>query len=95
MYDAILRGVADWGLGVEVDSHLYPEVASRRCLGHSGWRTLAAFADAGNGLVLAFGTNGMPDESRHRERHLEVTSAVYQDLGIAPTRPLEQVVEPA
>jgi CubicO group peptidase (beta-lactamase class C family) len=91
MYDAIHRGVIDWGLGVEVDSHLYPEASSRRTAGHAGWRTLAAFVDMGNGLVLAFGTNGMPDETRHRVRHLEVTRAVYEDLGLAPAQPAEQL----
>lgn len=94
MYDAILRGVVHWGLGVEVDSHLYPEAASRRTLGHAGWRTLAAFVDAPHGLVMAFATNGLPDETTHRVRHLEVTQAVYEDLGIAPTRPAEQPTQP-
>lgn len=91
MLDHTFQHVLDWGLGFIVDSNLYgadtvpygygPH-ASRRTYGHSGYRSVVAFADPGPRLVVALAFNGTPTHEAHEARVRAVLGAVYEDLGL-------------
>ncbi len=91
MFDETFRHVMDWGLGVIIDSKKYgPGVpygfgpyASARTFGHGGSQSSLGFADPDHGLAAAIVFNGLPGEARHDRRMKRVTSALYEDLGLA------------
>ena len=92
MIDATFRARLDSGLGVIVNSAHYGEpdapygygpFAGARTYGHSGARSSTAFCDPESGLVVALAVNGMPGDDDHRRRFERLTTALYQDLGLA------------
>lgn len=96
MYDHTFSHVLDWGLGFIVDSNQhgaetvpygYGPHCSRRTFGHSGYRSVAAFADPRHRLVVALAVNGTPSARAHEARTRAVLAAVYEDLGLAKARP--------
>jgi CubicO group peptidase (beta-lactamase class C family) len=96
MVDATFRTRLDWGLGFIVNSAHYgdPAVpygygphAGPRTWGHSGSRSSTAFHDPDAGLTVACAVNGMPDDSRHRERFERLLGAVYLDLELGSSSP--------
>lgn len=83
MFDETFRVVIDWGLGFVIDSMIYGRHCSPRTFGHGGFRSSVAFADPECEVVAAVVTNGMPDDRRHYPRFSAISSAIYEDLGIA------------
>ncbi len=92
LVDQTFRKAMDWGLGfipnpaVHGDPdvpYAYGRHASRRAVGHSGYRSSTAFADPEHGLVVVLILNGTPSDERHAERMRRLTEAVYEDLGLA------------
>ncbi|MEO8277463.1 MAG: serine hydrolase domain-containing protein [Thermoanaerobaculia bacterium] len=92
MIDLTFRAKLDWGLGVIVNSAHYGEAvvpygygahAGPRTFGHSGARSSTAFLDPEAGLVVALAVNGMAPDEVHRQRFERLTTAVYEDLGLA------------
>ena len=73
----------DWGLGLIVGGFLFGRHASPRAYGHGGARSSVAFCDPEHGLVIAFVVNGMPKPQDHYRRQSALTSAIYEDLGLA------------
>jgi len=92
LYDHTFRHVMDWGLGFILDSNQYgadtvpygygPH-ASRRTFGHSGYRSVSAFADPRHRLAVALAFNGTPTHEAHERRVRSVLGALYQDLELA------------
>jgi CubicO group peptidase (beta-lactamase class C family) len=60
----------------------YGPHASRRAVGHSGYRSSTAFCDPTHGLVVAAGVTGTPADEAHGRRFEELTTAIYDDLGL-------------
>lgn len=71
---------------VELPYH-YGPYASRRAVGHSGYRSSTAFVDPPHGLVVALAVTGTPSDAAHAERFREVLAAIYEDLGLAAASP--------
>lgn len=67
---------------VELPYH-YGAHASRRAVGHSGYRSSTAFVDPPHGLVVALAVTGTPSDAAHAARFREVLAAIYEDLGLA------------
>lgn len=93
MHDHTFNRVLDWGLGFICNSSRYgPDTApygygphaSRRAFGHSGYRSVVAFADPEPRLAVALAFNGTPSKEAHEERIRTVLKALYEDLGLAP-----------
>lgn len=93
LWDHTFRHHLDWGLGVIVNSAHHAEStspygygphASNRTFGHSGYRSVVAFADPEQELVVCLAVNGTPTDDAHRERFNAATAAIYEDLGLAP-----------
>lgn len=82
MMDETFRVPVDWGLGFVIDSILYGRHASLRAFGHGGHRSSTGYVDPEYGLVVAFVTNGMAEERAHYRRMSDISSAIYEDLGI-------------
>ncbi len=75
----------DPGDGTKLVPYGYGRHASRRTFGHSGFQSSTGFADPEHGLVVAVALNGQPGEPRHTVRLREITEAIYEDVGLAPT----------
>ncbi|MBI4571117.1 MAG: beta-lactamase family protein [Chloroflexi bacterium] len=94
MFDKTFRVPVDWGLGFAIDTFVYGRHCSPRTFGHGGARSSAGFCDPEHGLVVAVVTNGMPADSAHYPRFNKISTAIYEDLGIAeaeaPGRDKEQ-----
>lgn len=91
MFDHTFKHVLDWGLGFILNSnqygadtvpYAYGPHASWRAYGHSGYRSVAAFADPEHGLAVAVAWNGTPSNEAHEGRVRRVLGAVYEDLGL-------------
>ena len=82
MHDETFGIPIDWGLGLIIAGFLYGRHASPRTFGHGGARSSVAFCDPEHGLVVAFVVNGMPKPQDHYRRQIEITSAIYRDLGL-------------
>lgn len=89
LIDKTFRAKLDWGLGFIVDSkhyeqdHLpygYGPHASARTFGHSGYRSVAAFADPEHALTVALAWNGTPSDTAHETRISRTLAALYEDL---------------
>ena len=83
MIDETFGIVADWGLGLAVDTFAMGRHCSRRTFGHGGHQSSVAFCDPDNDVVVAVVCNGMPGLQRHNERLDAISTAVYVDLGLA------------
>ena len=83
MHDETFGIVIDWGLGFILDSINYGRHCSPRTFGHGGGQSSVAFADPEHGLVVAVVMNGLPGPQLHYKRLDEITSKLYQDLGLA------------
>jgi CubicO group peptidase (beta-lactamase class C family) len=90
-FDLTFQHTLDFGLGVLIDSNRYgaetvPYGFGRHCsprtFGHGGSQTSIAFADPEQQLVVVLIANGSPGEPRHQQRHRDLASAVYEDLGL-------------
>ena len=75
--------VVDWGLGLMLDAVAYGRHCSPRTFGHGGMQSSVAFCDPDAGLIVAMVFNGMPAMDAHYRRLDEVSSAIYEDLGLA------------
>ena len=91
LWDHTFRHHLDWGLGFIVNSAHHGEAtspygygphASLRTFGHSGYRSVVAFADPERRLVVCLAVNATPADDAHRQRFNEVTAAIYEDLGL-------------
>jgi CubicO group peptidase (beta-lactamase class C family) len=96
LVDQTFRAKLDWGLGVIVNSAHYGEPrvpygygphSGPRTWGHSGARSSVGFHDPDAGLVVALAVNGLPADEVHRARFERLTSAIYEDLGLASAEP--------
>jgi len=91
LWDHTFRHHLDWGLGFIVNSAHHAEEtspygygagASNRSFGHSGYRSVVAFADPEERLVVCLAVNGTPADDLHRERFNQATGAIYEDLEV-------------
>ena len=57
---------------------------SRRAFGHGGALSAISFADPEHGLVAIVQANGMCGNDDHYLRLDQITTALYEDLGLAP-----------
>ncbi|MBW3614797.1 MAG: beta-lactamase family protein [Actinobacteria bacterium] len=98
MVDKTFRIVCDWGLGFAIDNVAMGRHCSRRAYGHGGAQSSIAYADPEYGLAVAIQTNGMPSPDQHYRRFAAISSAVYEDAGLAdpadPGRDKPVPVEP-
>lgn len=79
-----LQGVdTAWSLGFALRSILSGRYASTRAFGHGGSQSSHAFADPEYGLAVACLCNGKPGPDLHYRRVGAVSTAVYEDLGLA------------
>ena len=85
LYDETFHAQCDWGLGFAVDAFAMGRHASPRAFGHGGALSAISFADPEHGLVAVLQTNGMCGNDDHYLRLDAVTTALYEDLGLAPT----------
>jgi CubicO group peptidase (beta-lactamase class C family) len=83
MFDETFQIPIDWGLGFIIESYIYGRHCSPRSFGHGGARSSAGFVDPECGLVACVVTNGMPDDRRHYRRFSAISTAIYEDLGLA------------
>ncbi len=83
MFDETFQIPIDWGLGFIIESYIYGRHCSPRSFGHGGARSSAGFVDPEYGLVACVVTNGMPDDRRHYRRFSAISTAIYEDLGLA------------
>jgi CubicO group peptidase (beta-lactamase class C family) len=83
MHDETFGIVIDWGLGFIIDSVNYGRHCSPRAFGHGGGQSSVAFADPEHGLAVAVVMNGLPGPAAHYRRLSEITSNIYEDLGLA------------
>lgn len=87
LFDELLNADTSWGLGFVVDPRRFGDPCSRAVFGHPGLQSVIALADPAHELVIAFAANGMPEVYRDIVRQRAVVSAVYQELGLAATKP--------
>ena len=83
LIDGLFKTAAPWGLGFALDSPAYGRHHSPRTFGHGGSASSEAYCDPEYGLVVAVVCNGRPSAARSRERFAALSSAVYEDLGLA------------
>lgn len=92
--DKTFRAKLDWGLGFIVDSKHYRQDrlpygygphASTHTFGHSGYRSVVAFADPDHALAVALAWNGTPADAAHETRTTRTLAALYEDLDLAST----------
>lgn len=84
LYDETYHVPCDWGLGVAIDAFAMGRHASSRAFGHGGALSAISFADPEHALVAVVQVNGMCTNDDHYLRMDDVTSALYEDLGLAP-----------
>lgn len=96
--DKTFRITCDWGLGLAIDNVAMGRHCSPRAFGHGGAQSSMAFGDPEVGLAVAIQTNGMPSPDEHYRRFSAISSAVYEDAGLAdpadPGRDKPVPVEP-
>lgn len=83
LYDETFHAQLDWGLGFSIDAFAMGRHASPRTFGHGGALSAIALADPEHGLVAVVQTNGMCGNDDHYLRLDAVTTALYEDLGLA------------
>ena len=84
LYDETFHAQLDWGLGFSIDAFAMGRHASPRAFGHGGALSAISFADPEHGLVAVVQTNGMCGNDDHYLRLDAITTALYEDLGLAP-----------
>jgi CubicO group peptidase (beta-lactamase class C family) len=84
LYDETYHVPCDWGLGFAIDAFAMGRHASPRTFGHGGALSAISFADPEHGLVAVVQVNGMCTNDDHYLRMDAVTTALYEDLGLAP-----------
>ena len=94
LFDKTFQHKIDWGLGLIVNSNRHGAAtvpygfgphSSEGTFGHSGAQSSCAFCDPEQRLVIAWVVNGMAGEVVHRRRARALNTALYEDLGLAPT----------
>jgi CubicO group peptidase (beta-lactamase class C family) len=94
MVDETFDHLMDWSLGFIPDNNLYgPEMVSYgygahcswRTVGHGGYQSSVGFADPRHGLAAGIVFNGCPGEEIHALRMHRAATALYEDLGLAPS----------
>jgi CubicO group peptidase (beta-lactamase class C family) len=92
LFDQTFQHVIDFGLGVMINSNRhgaetvpygFGRHASPGAFGHGGSQSSIGFADPEHDLVVVIIANGAPGEPAHQRRNRELTSAIYEDLGLA------------
>jgi CubicO group peptidase (beta-lactamase class C family) len=83
LYDETYHVPCDWGLGFAVDAYAMGRHASPRAFGHGGALSAISFADPEHCLVAVVQVNGMCTNDDHYLRMDAVTTALYEDLGLA------------
>jgi CubicO group peptidase (beta-lactamase class C family) len=83
LYDETFHAQCDWGLGFAIDAYAMGRHASSRAFGHGGALSAISFADPEHGVVAVVQTNGMCGNDDHYLRLDAVTTALYEDLGLA------------
>lgn len=83
LHDETFHAQLDWGLGFSIDAFAMGRHASPRAFGHGGALSAISFADPEHGLVAVVQTNGMCGNDDHYLRLDAVTTALYEDLGLA------------
>lgn len=91
LYDRTFQHKIDFGLGIIIDSNRYgketvPYGFGRYCsentFGHGGAQSSIGFCDDDKALIVAAVANGLPGEAQHNRRFRELSSAIYEDLGL-------------
>lgn len=91
LLDVTFQHKVDWGYGVIINSNHhgaetvpygFGRYASENSFGHGGAQSSVAFADPEHQLVVAAMANGCPGEELHNARFRELSSAIYEDLGL-------------
>jgi CubicO group peptidase (beta-lactamase class C family) len=83
LYDETFHAQCDWGLGFALDAYAMGRHASPRAFGHGGALSAISFADPEHGLVAVVQANGMCGNDDHYLRLDGITTALYEDLGLA------------
>jgi CubicO group peptidase (beta-lactamase class C family) len=83
LFDETYNVPCDWGLGFAVDAYAMGRHCSPRAFGHGGALSAISFADPEHALVVVVQVNGMCTNDDHYVRMDAVTSALYEDLGLA------------
>ncbi len=90
MWDHTFGAPIDWGLGFVIDNYAMGRYCSPRTFGHGGAQSSVAYCDPVNDVVLAVVCNGMPGPDRHHPRMDAISTALYQDLGLARSQPRDK-----
>ena len=85
LYDETFHAQCDWGLGFAVDAFAMGRHASPRAFGHGGALSAISFADPEHGLVAVAADQRHVRQRRPLPPARRVTTALYEDLGLAPT----------
>jgi CubicO group peptidase (beta-lactamase class C family) len=72
-----------WGLGISRERGVGGPYCSPTTFGHSGSLSSLAFCDVEKRVVAAFVCNGRPKKADNAARTREITTAIYEDLGLA------------
>ncbi len=83
IYDETYNVPCDWGLGFAIDAFAMGRHSSPRAFGHGGALSAISFADPEHALVVVVQVNGMCTNDDHYVRMDAVTTALYEDLGLA------------
>jgi len=83
IYDELQGVDTAWTLGFAINCILSGRHASKSAFGHGGSQSSWAFADPECDLAVACLCNGKPGPDRHYRRVGAVSTAVYEDLGLA------------
>jgi CubicO group peptidase (beta-lactamase class C family) len=83
MLDHTFGAVIDWGLGFVIDNYAMGRHCSPRAFGHGGAQSSVAYCDPVHDVVLAVVCNGMPGPDVHHPRMDAISTALYEDLGLA------------
>lgn len=83
MFDVIQGVQCDWTLGLFVGSSLTGEHSSPETYGHGGSQSSMGFCDPVHKLAMCVACNTRPGPKHHYERMARISTALYEDLGIA------------
>jgi CubicO group peptidase (beta-lactamase class C family) len=89
MYDVVQGLLCDWSLGLFVRTGDGPQITGRystaETYGHGGSQSSVGFCDPVHKLAVVIVCNTRPGPKHHYERMCNISTAVYEDLGLAPT----------
>ena len=87
MFD-IVQGIScDWSLGLFVGSSICSVHASPNTFGHGGSQSSVGFCDPVSKLSAVVVMNTRPGTQPHYERLNRICTSLYEDMGLAATRP--------